>query len=699
MTTWIISFVDTFLNELLSLPKSVSKRVSKVVKVLEQDPISAQGDAIRLRGYVNNIYRVRIGDYRLVYSFGQGWVKLLSIRKRDEKTYNRDFTGFEAPAPPPEAGLLELQIVPAVIEDLRVESTKVESSTTQTEATTTLPFELTESLLKQWQIPQKYWSNLLGIQNCEALLYLDIPSEFIIRILDILFPHNIEELEAQTEYLLKEPEDLDRFIDGDLIGFLLKLDPKQERIKNIESEQPLLITGGPGSGKSTIALYRVQKLVELGYKPILFTTYTNSLINNSKQLLTQLLGKPLEEAGVEVTTADFIAVRYYAKEYGEPNIASHNQCLGYLQRALEITEIPATDVSRHQACQQKLKELGLPYLLEEILDVIEARELTQEEYLVRRRRGRLISLRRNIREAIWAIYETWQKRMAANGYITWEQLRRKALEIARQLPQKPYQAVFIDEAQDLSPVSLRLLLALVPSFQKVFLTADASQSIYQLGFSWRQVHADLNVSVRKVIKHNYRNTQQIANACVTILQGINADNTEPLIQEPSPHQGNLPILFLADNQRQEIQAIKEFFTTASRQFRLPLHGSAVLCPTHQVCREIAHGLTQLGMKAEFGNGRTLDINKPHIKVLTLHSAKGLEFPFVVVVGLRENSLPHVRPNTLLEEVPGVIDEQRRLFYVGCTRAMRALMVCGSASHPSVFLDPLTHPNWQRQQII
>lgn len=700
MPNWTVAVVNTFLNELLSLPEDVSKKVTRKVKILQQDPISAQGDAKKLQGY-SNVYRVRIGDdYRLIYSFGQGWVNLLSIRKRDERTYKLEIQEFKPLTSPPEAALLTPQSASEeAIRKLKVECGTNDFPTNKVETTTTLPLELTESLLKQWQIPQKYWTNLLRVQNSEALLDLDIPHEFIIRILDILFPRAIEELEAQPQYLLQEPENLDRYFEGNLIDFLLKLDPKQERLKNIQSDQPLLITGGPGSGKSTIALYRVQKLVELGYKSILFTTYTNSLINNSKQLLTQLLGKPPGAAGVEVTTADAIARRYYAQVYGEPNIATDEQCLGCLQKALEITEISATDISNRQAYQQKLKELGLRYLLEEILDVIEARELSLEEYLVKKRRGRLIRLTRNIRKAIWAIYQTWQERMTANGYISWEQLRRKALEVARQLPQKPYQAVFIDEAQDLSPVSLRLLLALVPSFQKVFLTADASQSIFQLGFSWRQVHADLNVSVRKIIRHNYRNTQQIASACATILQGTNADDTEPLIQEFSPHQGNLPILLLVDNQKQEIQAIKEFFITAARQFRLPLHGSAVLCPTHQVCQEVARELTHLGMKAEFGNGKTLDINKPHVKVLTLHSAKGLEFPFVVVVGLRENSLPHVRPNTLLEEVPAVIDEQRRLFYVGCTRAMRALMVCGSASHPSLFLDSLTHPNWQRQQII
>jgi mRNA-degrading endonuclease RelE of RelBE toxin-antitoxin system len=87
VTTWAISIADTFINELLNLPQNVQKRVSKIVKILESDPISAQGDAKKLKGYTNNVYRTRIGDYRLFYSFGQGWVKLLSIRKRDERTY------------------------------------------------------------------------------------------------------------------------------------------------------------------------------------------------------------------------------------------------------------------------------------------------------------------------------------------------------------------------------------------------------------------------------------------------------------------------------------------------------------------------------------------------------------------------------------------------------------------------------------
>lgn len=691
MPTWTASPTRTFLNELLNLPRNVSRRVPRIIEILENDPISAQGNARKLNQY-ENVYRVRIGEYRLIYSFGQGWVKLLSIRHRSDVYKGELRDDFETPPLPNPSDLEPLLTQPtssyvAVLPSIELPATVLSSS-----ITTALPYELTESLLRQWHIPEEYWSKLLSIQNADALLDLPIPHEFIHRILDIFFPRAIEELEAQPEYLLKEPEDLNRFVEGNIIDFLLKLDPKQERLKNLESNQPILITGGPGSGKSTIALYRVQKLVELGYQPILFSTYTNTLVKYSEQLLEQLLGRPPQQARVKVATADSIALRYYAEHYGEPTFATPNQCLACLQRAIEITDIPSGEV------QQKLEELGISYLLEEILDVIEARGLTREEYLVKIRRGRLIRLRRNIREAIWAIYQTWQVRMARNRYITWEQLRRKALEVVTQLPQKPYQAVIIDEAQDLSPVSLRLLLALVPSFQNVYLTADASQSIYQRGFSWTQVEADLQVRGRGIIKRNYRNTQQIATACETILHGTDAGDERCIKQKPSAYQGDPPTLLLVDNKEQEIQAIREFFTIAARQFHLPLHSSAVLCRTQQLCQEITVRLTQAGMKAEFVEGKMFDLNKPYIKVLTLHSAKGLEFPFVVVMGLTEGSLPFIKPTTLPEEEPAAIKEQRRLFYVGCSRAMRALMVCGSRSRPSIFLDSLCPPLWQRQEL-
>ena len=60
----------------------------------------------------------------------------------------------------------------------------------------------------------------------------------------------------------------------------------------------------------------------------------------------------------------------------------------------------------------------------------------------------------------------------------------------------------------------------------------------------------------------------------------------------------------------------------------------------------------------------------NIKILTIHSAKGLEFDYVFLPGLTEGNLPHYKSFENEEEV----EEERRLFYVGITRAKKGLYI-------------------------
>jgi DNA helicase-2/ATP-dependent DNA helicase PcrA len=61
--------------------------------------------------------------------------------------------------------------------------------------------------------------------------------------------------------------------------------------------------------------------------------------------------------------------------------------------------------------------------------------------------------------------------------------------------------------------------------------------------------------------------------------------------------------------------------------------------------------------------------------MTLHNAKGLEFPWVFITGLEEGLFPHA--NSI--EEPAGLEEERRLFYVGMTRAMERLTLTHAMS--------------------
>src|SRR6478672_7750796 len=79
-------------------------------------------------------------------------------------------------------------------------------------------------------------------------------------------------------------------------------------------------------------------------------------------------------------------------------------------------------------------------------------------------------------------------------------------------------------------------------------------------------------------------------------------------------------------------------------------------------------------------------------MMTMHAAKGLEFPLVIIAGLEEGLFPHSRSSEDVEE----LEEERRLCYVGMTRARSRLVLTGAArrrifgeyqsSEPSRFID-------------
>ncbi|MEE9327138.1 MAG: DNA helicase II [Cocleimonas sp.] len=88
---------------------------------------------------------------------------------------------------------------------------------------------------------------------------------------------------------------------------------------------------------------------------------------------------------------------------------------------------------------------------------------------------------------------------------------------------------------------------------------------------------------------------------------------------------------------------------------------------HQDMDFLTAFLAHASLEAGEGQG---DVGDDCVQLMTLHSAKGLEFPLVFLVGLEEGLFPH----QMSKEEPGRMEEERRLCYVGITRAEKQLVM-------------------------
>ncbi|MFN2136438.1 MAG: 3'-5' exonuclease, partial [Candidatus Promineifilaceae bacterium] len=537
-----------------------------------------------------------------------------------------------------------------------------------------------------------------------------IPQDVLERVMDGLYPATVESLAGQPDQMLFAPDDLLRYAEGDLAGFLLKLDKQQEPLTAWALSGPTLVKGGPGSGKSTVALYRVRELVEHhlqehGALPqVLFTTYTNALINFSESLLRSLLrdtvtlgrdGKLPRAIRVSTLhkTAAYIAHRS-GEEFSMAGSGDRQEALHAARAALQPRGLGDAAKIPLFAAVHGLRD---DYLLDEFDWVIEGQNCQElDDYLAAERAGRGIAFPKNKRTAVWKLYEAYRQYLLDQDLYTWGQLilfaldRVKSGEFGRR-----WDYVIVDEAQDLPPAALALAVELCREPSGVFLTADANQSLYNRGFRWGSVHDQLQVKGRsRILGRNYRSTRQIAAAAGDIVAGVPEMDREAIEQE-YVHSGLPPLVYAAAGSTDQWRWIAQQIFESARELRLPVNAATVLVSSSTIGEPLAQALREHGLPARFMNSRRFDLDEPGIKVTTLHAAKGLEFPIVVIAHVEAGRLPRETSATDPEELAAHDQAQRRLFYVGCTRAMRHLFVTYDRDLPSPFVADMTAEHWQR----
>lgn len=246
--------------------------------------------------------------------------------------------------------------------------------------------------------------------------------------------------------------------------------------------------------------------------------------------------------------------------------------------------------------------------------------------------------------------------------LLWQRLRGPLLTPATKEP-IVYEHLLLDEAQDLSPVELRVLSETMSSAKSITLAGDVAQRLYMdNGFlGWAHALAELGMPHVAVepLRLSYRSTAEILAFARSVLG--------PLAEDPPPeatrHGAEIEMFRFADNG----EAVG-FLTEALRDLLLsePRASVAVIARHPEQAEVFYQGLA----KAELPRVRRVAdqdfVFKPGVDVTDVRQVKGLEFDYVVLVDVSDATYP-------------ADDESRHLLHIAATRAAHQLWVVTSAA--------------------
>jgi len=419
----------------------------------------------------------------------------------------------------------------------------------------------------------------------------------------------------------------------------------------------LLITAGPGTGKTHTLTRRIAQLIPSlkSNEKVLAITFTNKA---AIQMQDRLAALGVRQPQVFVGTF-------------------HAFCLKLLREYFEHTALP------------KNFKVAVP---EEITGF-------DKEMLKR------ISLLKSSQLAITPDdeHKSYQRYLRQNGWIDFDDILREALllledeNITGQLRHR-YRHILVDEYQDCNIVQNVLLKKL--ALEGVLLTAigDANQSIYGFRGSrvelFRRFQEDFCPSKILTLQENYRSSPSLLAASSQVMGGVQ------LLAKLST-QGKL-VVHQAATDRAEADYVAQQIEkliggldmNTSRRAVRSLGDIAILYRLNAQRHVLSQALEHLGIPYQVSqkaqkaqvysdedalgqNEEELEYNVEKISLMSLHAAKGLEFPVVFIIGCEHRLLPLdlmvLKPDThSCSGMKGGPEEERRLFYVGMTRAKEHL---------------------------
>ena len=280
------------------------------------------------------------------------------------------------------------------------------------------------------------------------------------------------------------------------------------------------------------------------------------------------------------------------------------------------------------------------------------------------------------------------------------------------IPREHYAALLIDEGHDFEPDWIRTLLLATrnhgdPRRQQVLFLYDDAQNIYhgdaraREGLGFTLSHVGIQAQGRTaILRHNYRNSRAIMEFSYRFLQSLLSDAGEGdaamLAPEPGDYLGEPPLMAEYDSAEARAEAIADWLRQLHEDKDVEWNDMAVIYLQHNDAKPVIDAFKAAGIpffQVRTSEGKSnMELWQDKVKLITAHSAKGLEFEAVAVIGAE-----HVTDGQPAEET---LREGKQL-YVAMTRARRYLNVLllkpGSESNtPSA--PQSSSPSWSDDDV-
>jgi DNA helicase-2/ATP-dependent DNA helicase PcrA len=458
----------------------------------------------------------------------------------------------------------------------------------------------------------------------------------------------------------------------------------------VHQGSPLIVQAGPGTGKTRALTHRLAYLVSRrGVDPekILALTFTRQATGEMNERIDRLLAGAPGRSRLTVKTFHALG-QQILNGYQAPGrgVADEEQRCDLIRECARVHQLPCgaleKQITRWKQALTYPAELTAPKPGRQLnlLPLAAGDELQAERHYV----------------AAFAAYEAALSRENLWDYE--DLIARPALLLARdpsirEAYRGRFRHMLVDEYQDLNEAQYRMFRELAGPGSEIMVIGDPDQAIY--GFRgarpeyFRMFREDWPEARLCRFNETYRLPAPIL-AAASPLRG-SAEGDKPLVTRQA---GDHPVILLeAATPRGEALAIARqiealvgglsHYGLEDAQVRHQSPGEkagfrdvAVLYRVHALGEELERILSEAGIpcqQAREGVGPDwddIDLLAERVKLLTLHAAKGLEFPYVFIAGCETGLMPWEPDGGPAAD----IEEEKRLFYVGLTRASRQVFL-------------------------